>query len=76
MAMPANFSYVKTALSPMKDTMKPHTAAMMTPSSVPSAPSDTATSACPPVMQPTDDQPICSITLSTAITLDGHQPNE
>ncbi|KAK3373389.1 hypothetical protein B0T24DRAFT_575799 [Lasiosphaeria ovina] len=73
---PANFSYWKTALRPTKDTTKPSTDAMTTPSAKPTPPSDTADSASPPVMDPTADQPTCSTTLSAAMSLDGHQPIE
>jgi hypothetical protein len=55
---------------------KPKTAASVTPNSDPILPSETEDRAIPPVMEPTEDHPICSTMLSAAIALDGHQPRE
>lgn len=64
---PAYFSYWKTAFKPMKETTKPRIAAIATPSSDPILPSETAESASPPVMDPTELQPTCH-DLSTIIS--------
>jgi len=53
----ANSSYLRTAFRPMNENTKPQMAQIMTPSSEPTRPSDTADRARPPVIQPTEDQP-------------------
>ena len=70
----AQDSYQSTARSPMKLKIRPRIATIMTPRTSETLPSETAESARPPVMLPTEDHPNCSTTLRAAMILDGHQP--